>query len=341
VAHPVKRARAVAARLLAVSASAALLGACGSGSSPSMLDPKGSESRDIAGVWWLMFAIACGVYLVVGGLIVYAILRRPAAPGDGEVEPSRRFDDRMVAWGGVVLPVIVLLVLAFVTIHTTNALRRPERNALRVDVVGKRWFWAVTYPAAHFTTANEVRLPAGRPVEIRLTTGDVIHSFWVPQLAGKVDTIPGQVNTLRFVPRTPGTYRGMCAEFCGLQHAHMGFVVRVDTAGVFDRWMAQHSRPALEPASEAAAEGEAVFDSQPCAGCHTVAGTPAQGTIGPDLSDLGERPTLGAGLLENTPANLARWITDAPGVKPGILMPSLQLSSRDVQAIVAYLESLK
>ena len=317
--------------------------ACGSSSSPSMLDGKGSESRDIAGLWWIMFGIACAVYLVVAGFIVQAILHRPKGDQGERAEPevARRFDDRMIVWGGVIVPVLILAVLGYLTVHTTNALRRPERNALRVDVAGERWWWAVTYPDAHFTTANEIRLPAGRPIEIRLTSDNVIHSFWVPQLAGKVDTIPGQVNTLRFVARTPGVYKGECAEFCGIQHTHMGFIVRVSPAGDFDRWMIQHSQPALEPASESAALGETVFNAQTCAGCHTINGTPAHGTIGPDLTDMGERLTIGAGALENTPSNLARWIQNAPGVKPGVLMPELTLSSRDVSALVAYLESLK
>jgi cytochrome c oxidase subunit 2 len=323
---------------------ALFLTACGSSSSPSMLDPKGSEARHIAGLWWLMFAIACGVYVIVAGFIVRAILHKPdpSALVDADEAPAtRRFDDRMIVWGGVIVPVLILAVLGVVTVTTTNALRKPEADALRIDVVGKRWWWEVTYPAAHFTTADELHLPAGRPIEIRLTSDNVIHSFWVPQLAGKVDTIPGQVNTLRFVARTPGVYQGECAEFCGIQHTHMGFIVRVESAGDFDRWMLQHAQPPLEPASESAAEGETVFNAQTCAGCHTIDGTPARGDVGPNLTDFGERATIGAGALENTPSNLARWIPDAPGVKPGVLMPRLTLSNRDVQALVAYLESLK
>jgi cytochrome c oxidase subunit 2 len=330
------------AALAGVVAGGVLLAGCGSGHSPSMLDPKGSESRHIAGLWWLMFAIACGVYAIVAGFITGAVLRKPAVASETDPDPSgRRFDDRMIVFGGVVAPILVLVVLAVVTVTTTNALRRPEPDALRVDVVGKRWWWAVTYPSAHFTTANELRLPTGRPIEIRLTSDNVIHSFWVPQLAGKVDTIPGQTNMLRFVARTPGTYKGECAEFCGVQHTHMGFIVRVESSGDFDRWLTQHARPALEPASEQAAEGEAAFNAQPCAGCHTIDGTPAAGTLGPNLTDIGERLTLGAGALANTPGNLERFMTDAPGVKPGVLMPELDLSPRDVHSIVAYLESLK
>jgi cytochrome c oxidase subunit 2 len=246
----------------------------------------------------------------------------------------------MVLWGGVVVPLVILFVLAVVTVRTTNALRRPASDALKIDVVGKRWWWAVTYPSTHFETANYLHLPAGRPIEIHLTSDNVIHSFWVPQLAGKVDTIPGQDNVLRFVAKTPGTYEGECAEFCGIQHAHMDFVVVVQSEGNFDRWMTEHESPPLEPASEQADEGQVAFDSEACAGCHSIAGTPAQGTLGPNLTDIGERPMLGAGALTNTPDNLLKWITNAPAQKPGVLMPRIDLSSAKAHAIVAYLSSL-
>jgi cytochrome c oxidase subunit II len=326
-----------------VVATVALAG-CGNSTSPNMLDPKGSEAKHIAGVWWLMFGIAAAVYLIVGGLIVHAILRgrRRARAEDATVDgpDSPRFDDRMITYGGVVVPLIILFVLAVVTVHTTNAVRRPSANALRIDVTGKRWWWAVTYPDTHFTTANEIHLPAGRPIEIHLRTADVIHSFWVPELAGKLDTIPEQTNVLRLSAQKPGTYRGECAEFCGIQHAHMGFVVVVQPEGEFERWLAEHSKPPLEPASELADEGQVAFDTLPCAGCHTIAGTPAQGTVGPALTDLGARPTLGAGAAVNDPAHLERWIRDAPSLKPGVLMPPITMTDAQARAIVAYLESL-
>jgi cytochrome c oxidase subunit II len=312
---------------------------------PNLLNPKGTEAHDIAGVWWLMFGLAALVYVIVAGFIVHAILkgrrRARAEADDGADAPeSPTFDDRMITWGGVVVPLLILFVLAVVTVRTTNALRRPASNALRIDVAGERWWWAVTYPSTHFVTADAIHLPAGRPIELHLTSDNVIHSFWVPQLAGKVDTIPGQDNVLRFVATTPGTYEGECAEFCGIQHTHMGFVVVVESEGDFDRWMAEHEKPPLEPASELADEGQVAFNSESCAGCHTIDGTPAQGTLGPNLTDLGARPTLGAGALTNTPENLRKWITDAPSAKPGVLMPRVALSTAKAKAIVAYLESL-
>ncbi|HEX4493665.1 MAG TPA: cytochrome c oxidase subunit II [Acidimicrobiia bacterium] len=342
-----RRARNIVATGVALALAGLLLAGCGNSKSPNMLDPKGTEARDIASVWWLMFGLAAFVYIVVGGLIIYAVRkgrRRSRAERDANdsVEPDTpRFDDHMVLWGGIVVPLVILFVLAVVTVTTTNALRRPASDALRIDVVGKRWWWAVSYPTTHFVTANDIHLPAGRPIELHLTTADVIHSFWVPQLAGKVDMIPNQDNLLRFVAKTPGTYRGECAEFCGLQHAHMDFVVVVQSQGDYDRWVAEHAQPPVEPASELADEGQVAFDSEACAGCHTIDGTPAQGKVGPNLTDLGERPYLGAGALENTPENLKQWITNAQRSKPGALMPPIQLSSAKASAIVAYLESLQ
>jgi cytochrome c oxidase subunit 2 len=338
--------RRIVATGIALALAGALLAGCGNSKSPDMLSPKGSEAHDIANVWWLMFGLAAAVYLVVGGLIIHSVRKgrlRSRAEGESDsVEPDTpRFDDRMVLWGGIVVPIIILFVIAVVTVTTTNALRRPASGALRVDVVGERWWWAVTYPSTKFVTANDIHLPAGRPVELHLTTADVIHSFWVPQLAGKLDMIPNQDNVLRFVAKTPGTYRGECAEFCGLQHAHMDFVVVVQSQGDFDRWMTAHESPPLEPASELADEGQTAFNSEPCAGCHTIDGTPAQGKVGPNLTDIGERPYLGAGALENTPDNLKEWITNAQTAKPGALMPPIRLSSAKARAIVAYLESLR
>jgi cytochrome c oxidase subunit II len=314
-------------------------GAGWSGKSPSILDTHGSESTRIAGMWWLMFGLGAGVYAVVAFFVVWAIVRgrRRDDGGDGPVS-----DNAWIVWGGVVVPVVILGVLAAVTVQATSELRRPESNALQVNVVGKRWWWQVSYPGTPYTTANEIHLPAGRPVEIHLDSDNVVHSFWVPQLAGKEDLVPGQHNVLRFTPDTPGTYIGECAEYCGLEHARMGFVVVVEAATDFDRWLTRRQVAPSAPDSEAAAEGETVFVREPCAGCHTVRGTPAQGTVGPDLTDFGARSTIGARTVENTPQNLAKWIVDAGSMKPGALMPPMtQLSSRDVDNLVAYLEGLQ
>jgi cytochrome c oxidase subunit 2 len=233
-------------------------------------------------------------------------------------------------------------VLAVVTVSTTSALRKPARGELRIDVTGELWWWRVSYRGEQVESANEIYLPAGQPVSIRLASDNVIHSFWVPQLAGKEDAIPGQFNYLRFTPDTVGTYLGQCAEFCGVQHTHMSIRVHVLTPGDYGRWLARQQRAAGEPASESIASGQVVFQREACAGCHTVNGTEASGKIGPNLSDVGARTTLGAGAIENTTENMEKWIRDAPAVKPGVLMPPFHaLSDREIADVTAYLENLK
>ncbi len=325
------------ARLLAAAALVAVAtAACGGAG--SIVDPKGSEASRVAGVWWLMFGLAAGVYVVVAGFIIYAATR-----GRRQRGRESQLRDNLLIWiGGIVAPLAILLVLAVVTVDTTSALRNPSANELKVTVAGKLWWWAVHYQDAGFTTANELHIPTGRPIDITLRSDNVVHSFWVPQLAGKEDVIPGQPNHLRFTADEPGRYAGRCAEYCGLQHAHMGFEVVVQTPGEFGRWLAQHSTVAREPASEEAATGQVAFQRLACAGCHTIAGTPADGTVGPDLTDVGERRLLGAGTVENTPDNMRKWIRDAPSFKSGIVMPSFRsLSDHDLSALTAYLESLK
>jgi cytochrome c oxidase subunit 2 len=312
--------------------------AAGCGGGHSFLDAKGSEADRIASVWWLMFGLAAAVYVVVAGFIVYAATR-----GRRRSSESSRLDEQRFIWiGGVLAPLVILAILAVVTVDTTSALRNASPHELKIDVVGKLWWWQVEYPGTDVVTANEIHIPRGTPIDFHLTSDNVIHSFWVPQLAGKMDTIPGQPNDLRFTADTVGTYRGQCAEFCGLQHAHMGIAVVVDTPPDFGRWLARREATSLEPASEEAATGQLVFEREACAGCHTIRGTSAQGHVGPDLTDVGSRARIGAETLLNTPENMRAWIRDAQHFKPGISMPSFHsLSNSDVAALATYLESLK
>ncbi|MCU1450447.1 MAG: cytochrome c oxidase, subunit [Acidimicrobiales bacterium] len=305
---------------------------------PSIVDPKGTEAHKISGIWWLMCGMASATYIVVAGFILVAAFR-----GRGTVEgrPSRVRDSSFIVIGGIIVPAVILVVLAAATVNASNNLRRPEKNPLRVEVVGKRWWWAVTYPDQNITTANEIHIPVGRPIEFALDSDNVIHSFWVPQLGGKLDLIPGQRNVWRVKATRAGTYRGECAEYCGIQHARMNFVVIAQTPASFDTWAIQHERPPAEPAGQLEANGQQVFMRAPCAGCHTIRGTVANGTIGPDLTDIGSRRTLAANTIPNTPGYLAGWILDSQSVKPGNLMPPISLEPRDLQALLAYLRSLK
>lgn len=328
-----RRASTVAAGLVL-----AVLSSCG-GDPPSMLDPSGPEARRIAGVWWLMFVLAAGVYVVVGGLIVAAVLRGRRGSATGRA-PG---DDTFVWLGGVAAPVAILAVLAVVTVTTTQALRAEGDGGevLRIDVVGERWWWDVTYPDSGVRTANEIHIPVGRPIDFVLSSDNVIHSFWVPELAGKVDTVPGQVNRLRVTADAPGVYRGECAEYCGIQHARMAFLVIAEPPVDFERWLARRTGDtARTPSSETAAQGQRIFMRESCAGCHAIRGTQANSRIGPDLSDFGSRRWIGSITVPNTPENLANWIDDPQSIKPGSLMPPIPLSPADREAIVAYLESL-
>lgn len=335
--------------LLVLAGASVLLVGCG-GDPPSMLDHHGSEAESIAGIWWVMFALAAGVYLVVGGLVVVAVLRRPrhddaeAAGAGGLVEEdahSERLDARWLWIGGVVAPVLILSVIAVLTVTTTRNLRAVEDDALVVEVRGERWWWDVRYPESGVRTANEIHLPVGRPIELVLLSDNVIHSFWVPQLAGKVDTIPGQPNHLRFEVRDPGTYRGVCAEYCGIGHARMDVMVVGEEPAQFGRWIARRQQPAPGPSNELQAQGQRVFMSAPCAGCHRISGTPAEAEIGPDLSDVGSREWIGAVTVENTPENLAAWIADSHSIKPGSLMPPMPIGGHQIEALVAYLNGLR
>jgi cytochrome c oxidase subunit II len=328
------------ARLAVVVLAVALLASACSSQSPSTLRTAGDEAKRIAGVWWLMFFIAAGVYIVVASFVIYGSIRgrrkRIARGGGRSVK-----DDTFIWIGGLIVPIVILFIMGVVTVHTGAALRHNKPGELHVEVVGERWWWRVRYSDPKFETANEIHLPVNRPVEIGLDSDNVIHSFWVPQLAAKVDTIPGQHNVLRFTPEKIGVYRGLCAEFCGLQHAHMDFLVIVQSPVDFGRWTARRTGIAPEPASELAARGRMVFESQDCAGCHTIDGTAANGTVAPNLTDFGERSSIGAVTIDNTPSNLEKWITDPHQFKPGVLMPPAVMSHDDVVAIAAYLESLK
>ena len=305
-----------------------------------MLDPKGPGAERIAEVWWFMFGLATVVYVAVAGLIVAAAMRGRRVP-EGESRPSRITDSGFIWVGGVIVPAAILGVLAVVTVATTNDLRRAEPGALRIEVIGYRWWWEVTYPDDGVVTANEIHIPVGRPIEMGLEAADVIHSFWVPELAGKVDQVPGQRNVIRLQADEPGTYRGFCAEYCGLQHAKMQYLVIAESPEDFARWITRRQRPPGGPASEEAARGQVVFNRSTCGACHTVRGTEARGTAGPDLSDFGSRTSIGAVSIDNNRRNLAAWIRDPHESKPGNLMPPTHLPPDELDALVAYLESLE
>lgn len=321
------------ARLTSILTSAASLSAC---SGPhSILDPASPSAQIIAKLWWGMFIWFSLVLFAVFGLWLYAIIRKkPTATS----KRSQRHGQRWILGGGVILPLVsigVLLAFGLPLGHLT--LPENERIELRIDVVGHQWWWEIRYPETGVVTANQLHIPADRTVQLNLTASDVIHAFWVPRLGGKLDMIPGTTNTLRLRADQPGTYHGHCAEFCGLQHAHMGLVVKAQTAGEFEDWLAARQEPPdVSPEHEAA-----VADFQAlCGRCHRVKGISA-GTEGPDLTDIGSRSSLGAGALPQIPGAMLRWLQEHQALKPGNRMPAQdEVPAQTLAAIADWLETL-
>lgn len=329
--------RRFALRLLVATFGIALLPACSSSGSisPSTLAPAGRNADRIEGLWWFLFWIALVVFSVVIGMLLFGLFRRNRA------EQSRGGGEKVVVILGIIIPTIILAVVFVVSLRDLNAISAPAKtNGLLVDVTGHDWWWEVRYPAQRVVTANEIHIPTGQKVLLHLTTADVIHSFWVPQLSQKTDMIPGKTNRMVLEAARPGIYRGQCAEFCGLEHARMSFLVVAESPKQFQGWLATQTQPATA-SSGVAALGKRVFLNSTCVGCHTIQGTTAQATKGPDLTHFGSRSTIAANTLPNTRGNLAAWIEDPQSIKPGALMPPAVLSPRQLHALVAFLEGLK
>lgn len=312
-----------------------LASGCGGSSIQSALHPASPASAKIAWLWWFLFGICSAVFLAVMGLMVAGLLRRP--PGEPYTVPPN--GTRFVVVGGILIPAVLLLTMLVASLQTTVALKVPA-NDLTIQVVGHQWWWEVRYPREGIATANEIEIPTGRTVRLELTSADVIHSFWVPRLNGKMDLVPGHTNTFWIAADRPGTYRGQCAEYCGLQHAHMSFYVVALPPEEYRAWVEARQRPHPPPANRELVRGRQVFTSGGCKTCHTVRGTDATGTVGPDLTHVGSRLTLGAGTLPNTAGTLRGWIEGSQSAKPGNRMPRTYLSPDDLHALAAYLQTL-
>jgi cytochrome c oxidase subunit 2 len=311
----------------------------------SALAPAGPQAARLAHVTWI-FMIVCGiVYVAVLAALILALARRDQNHHELDERPRLR----VVAAAGA-LTTLVLVALLVVTVRAGHGLNpmRGAHDTLTVKVIGRQWWWELQYPGSApdqlVTTANELHIPVGRPILLELVSRDVIHSFWAPALHGKRDLIPGHDSTTYIQADRPGVYRGQCAEFCGAQHAKMGFVVVAQAPGDFERWLQQQRQPAAEPGAVAAREvrhGQDLFLRGTCPMCHTVAGTPAGAAMGPDLTHVAGRFTLAAGSVSNVRDHLARWIADAQAVKPGNRMPPTPLAARDLGDLVSYLETLR
>jgi cytochrome c oxidase subunit 2 len=307
----------------------------------SILDPAGIQAARVSHLWWVMFWICAAVWGAVALAAGVAIVR--GRRGDAPVTDTQLGQSVAVAGGVSLVALVALLSQSVVTGRALDTLRSAD--ALRIQVTGNQWWWDVQYdnPVASLrvTTANEIHLPVGRAVKFDLLATDVIHSLWIPNLHGKIDLVPGRLNELWLRADTIGVYRGQCAEFCGLQHAKMALVVVVESSDAFERWLAGNRAPAPDPATAEQQRGKDVVERGPCALCHNIAGTSAGGRTAPDLTHIASRSTIGAGTLPNTRGHLAGWIADPQQIKPGNRMPSTGLNGDELQAVIAYLESLK
>jgi cytochrome c oxidase subunit 2 len=314
----------------------------------SALDPAGPQSASIASLFWLFTWVCAGVYVITIVFIAVAVFR-----GRGNAEPevsdAREHSLKIGVTAASVLTVVILFALLVASVATGSAVGtfgRDDPRQLEIGVTGHQWWWEVKYPnalnpSAQITDANEIHIPIHTKVLLRLQTADVVHSLWIPNLHGKRDLVPGRVNKIWIEAGQPGVYRAQCAEFCGLQHAHMALVVFAQKPEDFARWQASAARGAVTPATASAVRGQQVFLGAPCGKCHNVVGVDAYGTIGPDLTHIASRRTLGAGTLMNNRGNLAGWISNAPAIKPGVLMPPNVMSAGELQDLLAYLETLK
>ncbi|HEY3747364.1 MAG TPA: cytochrome c oxidase subunit II [Gemmatimonadaceae bacterium] len=312
----------------------------------SILSSSGQPGGDEATLGRLFTTVGIVVVVVVAALLLMGIFRRrPPADANAIVRQGGG-----VAWilaGGIIAPALILVTLFIFVLKSLSTTAQPPYSnvAGTFEIVGHQWWWEVRRiddsGEPQFVTANEMHIPVGRAVRLRLSSADVIHSFWVPELAGKTDVVPGRINKAWLKADKPGVYIARCAEYCGMQHAQMALVVVAESDAAFARWLASQSAEARPPETPEEQRGLDAFLGSPCASCHQIRGTPAGAIVGPDLTHLASRRTIGAGALPNTDGNLTGWIANSQTIKPGNAMPAMYLEPTDLHAIVEYLHSLK
>lgn len=324
----------------------------------SVFSPVSPPAETIRDLFWLVLGITGGIFVVVESVLLYCIVRFRRRPGESptHTEPPQIYGSHPIEVAWTVAPALIVFVLFMIVLRCIWDIRHdrePPAGALEITVVGHQWWWEFRYykpvqpdgkPGDYlFTTANEMHVPVGEPVYLRLESADVVHSFWVPRLAGKTDVIPrlDKPNRMWFQAQAEGVYLGQCAEFCGTQHANMMFRVVVRSPEQYEKWLAEQQRPAAEDSAGQA--GREFFMNNTCVNCHTVRynGSPANGTFGPDLTHLMSRKKLAAEVIDNDTEGLTAWLKDPQKVKPGCLMPNFNLAPEDLQQLVAFLKTLK
>jgi len=306
-----------------------------SASSPtSIFAPQSTPAQSIFDLSLFVLMVTGAIFIVVFSLLVYAVVKFRKRGAEGS-EPAQVYGSSQVELAWTVIPILIVVVLFLATARVIAGIQNPVRptNALEVTVIGHQFWWEYRYPSLKVVTANELHLPVGEPAFLTLLSADTDHSFWVPRLGGKTDLIPNHPNSMWMDPREAGLYLGQCAQYCGTQHAKMLLRVYVQSREDFDRWIRDQSQPA--------SGGQRIFETLSCVNCHTVTGTSAKGRFGPDLTHLMSRETIASGAAPNTPGNLRRWMQDPGVIKPGSKMPAMGLSDPELDALTAYLETLR
>lgn len=310
------------------------------GGNQSALNPQGPIAGGIADLSWYLIIVLSVAWAITMLMLIYALIQ-----GRRAHRPNEALSRNVIIGWGVVVPLIVLATVLVYSVGVGNAMSvTPFKDALTIQVTGKQWWWQVRYMKGADViaeTANEIHIPARTPVKFKLGSTDVIHSFWVPNLTGKMDLIPGRTNEIWLRADSTGVWRGQCAEFCGVQHAHMGVEVIAEDSGKFSEWLQWQKQTAIEPATDIARQGQHVFLTGPCVMCHKIRGTIAGASSGPDLTHIAGRRTLAAATIPNTRGHLGGWILNAQGIKPGSNMPRLNLDANQLEALLTYLETLR
>ena len=338
--------RICAVVLLSVAKAAATESAAPSMSPTNIFAPVSTPAKSIFGLSIFVLAVTAAIFVVVFALLVYTVVKfRKKATDDGR-EPPQVYGSNQVEIAWTVVPVLIVVALFMATARVIASVQKavPDSNAIQVVAIGHQFWWEYRYPGLNVVTANELHVPVSDPEHptptfIKLLSADTDHSFWVPRLAGKTDLIPNHPNSMWIDPQETGLYLGQCAQYCGTQHAKMLLRVYVQSHENFDRWIQQQEQTAF--VTDAVAEGRRVFETTACINCHAVSGTVANGRFGPDLSHLMSRDTIAAGAAPNTPENLRLWIQQPEAIKPGSLMPAMELTDRELDALTAYLETLR
>lgn len=318
----------------------ALLAGCSRDAPYNFLHPEGPVARKADGLWDLTFGIATVIFFLVEGALLFIIVRYRYKRKTAELPKQTHGNTKLeVLW--TLIPVLLLSGVAVPTVKGIVDMGTKPKDSLEIRVIGHQWWWEFQYGDSGVVTANELHIPVGTPVYLTLESVDVIHSFWIPKLAGKQDAIPGRINHMNILADRAGTYLGQCVEYCGLSHANMRVTLFAESQEDFDDWISGQQTEASSPIDALAIEGEKLFLEGACAGCHAIKGTDAQGNLGPNLTHMASRTKFAGAIFDTNASNLAMWLKDPPGVKPGSKMPNLQLRDEEIEALVAYLQSLK